>query len=754
MAEQERLLRNRRFCCFCGVSLISAAFGGRQSRKSKGPWKWLPEKERTLRNGRFCCFCGVLLISAAFGGRKSRKSAKWTVLLLLWGSPHFGNPRQRNSQKSTGLWKWLPEKERTLRNGRFCCFSGVPLISATLGGGNPENPKGHGNGFRKRSAHCEMDDFAAFVGFPSFRQPSTAEAQKIQGALEMASGKGANIAKWTILLLLWGSPHFGNPRRPEIQKIQGALEMASGKGARIAKWTILLLLWGSAHFGSRKSRKSKGPWKWLPEKERTLRNGRFCCFCVVPLISATLGGRKSRKSMGPWTWLPEKERTLRNGRFCCFCGVPLISAAFGGRQPRKSKGPWKWLPEKERTLRNGRFCCFCGVPLISATLGSGIPENPWGHGNGFRKRSEHCEMDDFAAFVGFRSFRLLRRPEVQKTQGAMEMASGKGANIAKWTILLLLWGSAHFGTSTAGNPENPGGLGNGYRKRSEHCEMDDFAAFLVFRSFRQPSAAEIQKIQRAMEMASGKGARIAKWTILLLLWGSAHFGSFGGRKSRKSMGPWKWLPEKERTLRNGRFCCFCGVPLISATLGGGNPKIQGAMEMASGKGAHIAKWTILLLLWGSPHFGNPRRPEIQKIQGAMASGKGANIVKWTILLLLWGSAHFGPSAAGNPDNPRGPGNGFRKRSEHCEMNDFAAFVGFRSFRQRRPIQTIQGALEMASGKERILRNVRFCCFSGVPLIWAPRRFGLLWGLHGGRKRVDAIVSSNRQRASHVARLLH
>ena len=87
-----------------------------------------------------------------------------------------------------------------------------------------------------------MDDFGAFVGFPSFRQLSAARIQKIQNALEMASGKGANIAKLMILLLSWCSPHFGSFRRPEVQKIHWALEMASGKGANIAKWTILLLL--------------------------------------------------------------------------------------------------------------------------------------------------------------------------------------------------------------------------------------------------------------------------------------------------------------------------------------------------------------------------------------------------------------------------------------------------------------------------------------------------------------------------------
>ena len=100
-----------------------------------------------------------------------------------------------------------------------------------------------------------------------------------------------------------------------------------------------------------------------------------------------------------------------------------------------------------------------------------------------------------------------RRPKIQKIQGT----TGKGANIAKWTILLLLWGSLISAALGSGNPENPKGLGNGFRKRSEHCEMDDFAA-------------------------------------------PPHFGPSAAGKS---------LPEKERTLRNEQFCCFCGVCCFS-----------------------------------------------------------------------------------------------------------------------------------------------------------------------------------------------
>ena len=297
------------FAAFMGFRFISAAFGGRKSRKSKGPWKWLPEKERA-------------------------NIAKWTILLLLWCSPHFGSLR-------------------ILQNGRFCCFCEIPLISAPLAARNPENvrgpgngfrkrseycemgdfaafmvfrfisaafggrksrkSKGPGNGFRKRSEYCEMDDFAAFVVFPSFRQLSTA------GNPENPRGPGNGFRKWS-------------------------------EYCKMADFAAFVSFLHFGTFGGRKSRKCKGPWKWLPEKERILRNGRFCCFCVVPLTPAAFGGRKSRKSKGPWKWLPERERILRNGRFCCFCGVPLISAAFAGRKSRESKGPWKWLPEKEGNI--------------------------------------------------------------------------------------------------------------------------------------------------------------------------------------------------------------------------------------------------------------------------------------------------------------------------------------------------------------------------------------------------------------------
>ena len=107
---------------------------------------------------------------------------------------------------------------------------------------------------------------------------------------------------------------------------------------------------------------------------------------------------------------------------------------------------------------------------------AGNPENLRGPGNGFRKRSEHCEMDDFAAFVEFPSFRPFSGRKSQKSRGP----------------------------------------GNGFRKKSEHWEMDYCAAFVAFPSFQQLSAAGNPENLRGLEM----GRRFC------CFWGSPHFGSF------------------------------------------------------------------------------------------------------------------------------------------------------------------------------------------------------------------------------------
>ena len=183
-------------------------------------------------------------------------------------------------------------------------------------------------------------------------------------------------------------------------------------------------------------------------------------------------------------------------------------------------------------------------------------------------------------------------------------------------------------------------------------------------------------------MASGKGADSTKSTNFGLLWGSLHFGCPRAGNPKNPQGPWKWLPEKERTLQNRQNLGFSGVPSFSAVPEAGNPGNPPGPEMASGKGADSTKPTTFTLLWGSPPFRRSQKPEIQKSTGAMemASGKGADSTKSTTFGLLWGSLHFGCPRAGNQEIHRGLGNGFRKRSGLYKIDNFWAFVGFPPFR--------------------------------------------------------------------------
>ena len=173
--------------------------------------------------------------------------------------------------------------------------------------------------------------------------------------------------------------------------------MASGKGAGIAKSTILVLF-------------TFPPFRrlWKPEIQ---------------------------KSKGPWKWLLEKERVLQNRQFWCFCGVPPSSAALEAGNPRNTRGLGN--SGKERVLQNRRFWCFCGVPPISAALEARNPGNPTGLEMGSGKGAGIAKSTIFVLSWGSPPFRRPWKPEIQEIQGALEMASGKGAGIAKSTIFVL-----------------------------------------------------------------------------------------------------------------------------------------------------------------------------------------------------------------------------------------------------------------------------------------------------------------------------
>ena len=219
--------------------------------------------------------------------------------------------------------------------------------------------------------------------------------------------------------------------------------MATGKGAGIAKSTILVLLWSSPHFGglrSQKSRKSKGPWKWPLEKG-----------IAKSTISVLL---RCSPHFGGLAWKPEIQ------------GIQgALEMAFGkGYCKIDDFGAFAVFPSFRR-------------PCMEA----GNPRNPRGLGNGLWKRSGYCKIGNFSAFVVFRPFGRPWKPEIQDIQGALEMATGKGAGNAKSTILVLLLCSPHFGGF--GNRKS---IGNGYRKRSGCCKIDNFAAFVEFPPFRRP----------------------------------------------------------------------------------------------------------------------------------------------------------------------------------------------------------------------------------------------------------------------------
>ena len=138
-----------------------------------------------------------------------------------------------------------------------------------------------------------------------FRRPWKPEIQEIQGALEMASGKGAGIAKSTSLMLLWCSPRFGGLGSRKNKKYKR-------KGAGIANST-------APHFGglgSRKSRKSKGPWKLHQEKD---------AFVVFPHFGG-LGSRKSKKYRGLGNGNRKRSGYCKNKPLIWKCYFPVPAA--------------------------------------------------------------------------------------------------------------------------------------------------------------------------------------------------------------------------------------------------------------------------------------------------------------------------------------------------------------------------------------------------------------------------------------------
>ena len=134
-----------------------------------------------------------------------------------------------------------PEKERTLQNRQILGFCGVPSILAAPEAGNPQGALEMASG--KGADSIKSTSFGLFMGFPPFRAVP---------ALEMDSGKGADSTKSTTFVLLWGSSISvvaEAAQQPVLQEKLKTLEMTLRKRADFVKSTILLPLWGSLRFG-------------------------------------------------------------------------------------------------------------------------------------------------------------------------------------------------------------------------------------------------------------------------------------------------------------------------------------------------------------------------------------------------------------------------------------------------------------------------------------------------------------------------
>ena len=409
----------------------------------------------------------------------ARTTENSTILVVLWGPCR--RPWKPEIQEIQGAGNGLRKRSGYCKIVNFGAFCGVD----GLGSRKSKNTMGLGNGIRKRSGHCKIYMVLLWGSstFPPFVLPGNQKSRKSKGPW-----KGAGIAKSTILVLLWCSPSFRRPWKPESQEIQGALEMASGKGGGACKIVNVGAFVGFPPF--------RRPWKQeIQETQRALEmaSGKRAGMAKSAILLLLLLPAFRRP------WKPEiqeiqgalemasgKGAGIAKSTILVFWWCSTISAALEAGNPRNTRrGLGNGIREKSGYGKIGNFAAFA-ASCISAALEAGNPRTTRSLGNGFRKRSGYCKVDNFGAFVVFPFSSAAWKPEIQEIQGAVEMASGKGAGIAKSTILVLLWGSPHFG-----------GL-----------------------------ETEIQGIQGSLEMASGKRADFAKSTTFGLLCG------------------WSWLVEK------------------------------------------------------------------------------------------------------------------------------------------------------------------------------------------------------------------
>ena len=263
-----------------------------------------------------------------------------------------------------------------------------------------------------------------------------------------------------------------------------------------------------------------------------IQNRQLLGFCRVPSISAVPeAGDPAGNPQGPWKLLPEKERTLQNRQILGFSGVPSISAAPEAGNPGNPQGPWKWLPEKERTLQNRQLLGFCGVPSMSAVPEAGNAGNLQGKG------ADSTKSTTFGLLWCSLHFGDPRSRVCRKSTGALEIASGKGADTTKSTTFGLLRVSPSISAvSEAGNAGNPQGPWKWLPEKGADSTKSTPFGLLWFPSISAvPEAGNAGNPQGPWKWLPEKERTLQNQQILGFC-GSLHFGGHRSRKSSKSIG--------------------------------------------------------------------------------------------------------------------------------------------------------------------------------------------------------------------------
>ena len=195
---------------------------------------------------------------------KGAGSTKSTTLGLLWGFLHIVGTRSRKSSKSKGALEMASAKgadstKSTTFGLLWCSLVFLPFRRAQ----KPDSQQIQ-RGFAKGAASTKSTAFGLLWGsFPPFRRSKKPEIQQIRRGLGNGFRKRSGLHKTDNFWTLVGFPPFRRSQKPEIQQIRRGL----GHGLLYEIDPSI-----SAVPEAGNPANPKGPWKWLPQKERAVQN--------------------------------------------------------------------------------------------------------------------------------------------------------------------------------------------------------------------------------------------------------------------------------------------------------------------------------------------------------------------------------------------------------------------------------------------------------------------------------------------------